>query len=444
MDVNFFREDKGCNPDMVRESQRRRFAPIEHVDEVIALDLKWRKSRYECDQAKKNFSNLNKQIAEKKKKKEDASMLLNQTESLKQEVVLKEEAEKECRKKLDEMLDKIGNIVHESVPFSNNEDDNEIVRTWGERRPSVTKHTHDILLGMVDGFDPIHGSKVAGHRGYYLTGAAVALNQALINYGLSFLFKRQYKLIQTPIFLNKHVMSKVAQLTQFDEELYKVTGDGDEKYLIATSEQPIAALHIEEWINPKSLPLRYAGLSTCMRKEAGAHGKDVTGIFRVHQFEKIEQFVVTAPTDSWEMHEEMLGVAEEFYQSLNLPYRVVNIVSGELNMAAAKKYDIEGWFPESQRYRELVSCSNCTDYQARKLEARYGTKDHDQHIKQYVHMLNATLCATGRTICCILENYETEHGIEVPLVLQPFMEGFLEDKSLIPFAKVPATKHKCK
>ena len=227
-------------------------------------------------------------------------------------------------------------------------------------------------------------------------------------------------------------MAETAQLEEFDEALYKVHGDnGDEKYLIATSEQPISAYHRKEWIQPQELPIKYAGLSTCFRKEAGSHGKDAWGIFRIHQFEKVEQFAITDPAKSWEMHGEMLKVAEGFYQSLGLPYKVINIVSGELNNAAAKKLDLEAWFPTLAEWRELVSCSNCTDYQARAMETRYGSKKSNDTEKQYVHMLNATLCATERTICCILENYQTEEGVVVPECLRPFMGGM----EIMPFVK---------
>ncbi|CAI0378062.1 unnamed protein product, partial [Linum tenue] len=271
------------------------------------------------------------------------------------------------------------------------------------------------------------GANIAGGRGFYLKGDGVRLNQALINYGLDFLDKRGYTALQTPFFMRKDVMAKCAQLAQFDEELYKVPGD--DKYLIATAEQPLCAYHIDDWIQPTDLPIRYAGYSSCFRKEAGSHGRDTLGIFRVHQFEKVEQFCVTSPngTDSWDMHEEMIKNSEDFYKSLNLPYQVIAIVSGALNDAAAKKYDLEAWFPASKTYRELVSCSNCTDYQSRRLEIRYGQKK--EAAKQYAHLLNSTLTATERTLCCILENYQKEDGVEVPEVLRPYLGG----KSFIPF-----------
>jgi len=213
-----------------------------------------------------------------------------------------------------------------------------------------------------------------------------------------------------------------------------VSGEGEEKYLIATSEQTLCSMMRHKWVDPKACPMRYAGYSTCFRKEVGSHGRDTLGIFRVHQFEKVEQFCVTVPDDdaSWKMQEEMLGNSEQFYQSLGLPYRVVNIVSGALNNAAAKKYDLEAWFPSSKTWRELVSCSNCTDYQSRRLEVRCGApKKGPEAKKQYVHMLNSTLTATERTLCCVLENYQTAEGLRIPEALQPYMMGI----TFVPFVR---------
>lgn len=242
----------------------------------------------------------------------------------------------------------------------------------------------------------------------------------------------------TPFFVRKEVMQEVAQLSQFDDELYKVTGksdsgEDDDKYLIATSEQPIAAYHREEWLPKEKLPIRYSGLSYCFRQEVGSHGRDTRGIFRVHQFQKVEQFVLTSPHDdeSWEELERMISNAEDFCKLLGLSYQVVNIVSGELNNAASKKLDLEAWFPASQAYRELVSCSNCLDYQSRRLRVRYGaTKAMNQQV-DYVHMLNGTMCATTRVICCILETHQEEDGVIVPEALRKYMSE--EYKEKIPF-----------
>ena len=231
-------------------------------------------------------------------------------------------------------------------------------------------------------------------------------------------------------------MAETCQLNDFDEQLYKVTTGKDcdedgigEFYLIATSEQPISAYFFKERLDAKELPLRFAGNSTCFRKEAGAHGKDTWGIFRIHQFEKIEQFVITDPESSWQEHENMIKVSEEFYQSLGLPYRVVSIVSGALNDAAAKKYDLEAWFPGYDTYRELVSCSNCTDFQSRGLDIKLNPVKGEKE-PPYVHMLNSTLCATQRTLCCILENYQTNDGVVIPEVLRPYVGA-----DFIPYTK---------
>jgi len=295
---------------------------------------------------------------------------------------------------------------------------------------------------MIGGYEPEIGSEVAGHRGYYLTNWGVMLNQALVQYGLRFLHKKGYTQVQTPFFMKQSTMKKVAALAEFDEALYKVTGNPEDEpfYLIATSEQPICALNMGKTFVDKDLPLKYAGVSTCFRKEAGSHGKDAWGIFRVHQFEKIEQFVLCPPEKSWELHEEMIKISEEFYQSLNLSYHVVTIVSGELNNAAAKKYDLEAWFPTLACYRELVSCSNCTDYQARRLDIKYGTAKTPDGGSRYVHMLNSTLCATERALCCLLENYQCEKGIRVPEALKPYLQfalDDLEDPDVIPFCRGP-------
>jgi seryl-tRNA synthetase len=227
------------------------------------------------------------------------------------------------------------------VPVSDNEDNNGVVKTFGTCEPKPFSHID--LFPMINGVDTEKGAAIAGNRGYYLKSDGVMLNLALIQYGISFLARRGYTAMQTPFFMEKSIMAEVSQLSQFDDELYKVSGEGDDKYLIATSEQTIAAYHRGDWLDPKDLPICYAGFSTCFRKEVGSHGRDTLGIFRVHQFEKIEQFCITSPDgdESWAMHETMLKNSEDFYQSLGLSYRVVNIVSGALNDAAAKKYDLE-------------------------------------------------------------------------------------------------------
>uniref|UniRef100_F7EIJ6 Serine--tRNA ligase, cytoplasmic n=1 Tax=Macaca mulatta TaxID=9544 RepID=F7EIJ6_MACMU len=439
LDLDLFRVDKGGDPALIRETQEKRFKDPGLVDQLVKADSEWRRCRFRADNLNKLKNLCSKTIGEKMKKKEP----VEDDESVPENVL------------------NFDDLTADALADA----DNKVERIWGDCTVRK-KYSHVDLVVMVDGFEGEKGAVVAGSRGYFLKGVLVFLEQALIQYALRTLGSRGYTPIYTPFFMRKEVMQEVAQLSQFDEELYKVIGKGseksddnsyDEKYLIATSEQPIAALHRDEWLRPEDLPIKYAGLSTCFRQEVGSHGRDTRGIFRVHQFEKIEQFVYSSPHDnkSWEMFEEMITTAEEFYQSLGIPYHIVNIVSGSLNHAASKKLDLEAWFPGSGAFRELVSCSNCTDYQARRLRIRYGQtkkmmdkRKNNLHLStqnkleaslfspkkvEFVHMLNATMCATTRTICAILENYQTEKGITVPEKLKEFMPPGLQE--LIPFVK---------
>ncbi|KAG7400585.1 Cytosolic seryl-tRNA synthetase [Phytophthora boehmeriae] len=422
IDINRLRPERGGDPDAVRAEQKKRFLDVDIVDKVIALDEQWRQKQGEVETISMKMNALQQQIKELSKAKQDFKAISDERKALAAQLPDKKKEADALKELVDKELPKIGNTVDDAVPVSNNEDDNVVVKKWGSPIEKDGLHFHHEVLHRIDGYEPERGVSVAGHRAYFLTGYGFLLEQALMSYATTFLMKAQYKMLKPPFFMNKEGMAAVAQLDDFDEQLYKVIGE-DEKYLIATSEQPICGYHRGEWITESSLPLRYGGFSTCFRKEAGSHGKDTWGIFRVHQFDKMEQFCITDPESSDAMHQEMLRHAEEFYQSLNLPYRVVNIVSGELNNAAVKKYDLEAWFPAYKEYRELVSASNCTDYQARAMEIRCGVKKENQREKKYVHMLNSTLCASTRTVCCILENYQDENGVKVPEVLVPFMGG---------------------
>ena len=439
IDLQLLQVEKGGNPEVVRESQRKRFASVELVDEVLSLYKTWVTLEFQLNQMQQEVNAIQKVITTKKKAKEDADAELAQKKE--QDAKIADfkpkvaEAEREMRLK----TGTIGNIVGDKVPVSETEDDNLVTKTWHpdgpngqfEKKDHFLSH-HEVMYRL-DLFDTERGAKISGHRGFFLTGDGVDLNQALINYGLDFLRKKEYKKIMTPFMMRKEHMAKTAQLDQFDEELYKVTGDEDDKYLIATSEQPISAFHSNEWFDrpAEQLPIKYAGYSTCFRKEAGSHGKDTWGIFRVHQFEKIEQFCITDPASSWDMLDHMLANSEEFYQSLQIPYRVVAIVSSALNNAAAMKYDLEAWFPFQGEHKELVSCSNCTDYQSRRLEVRCGMKKQGDSKKQYCHMLNGTLCATERALCCLVENWQTPDGLRIPPPLQPYMQG----RDFLPFVR---------
>lgn len=413
------------------------------MDDVLELDLKWRECRHNLDNINAEFNAINKQVGKLMKagQKEEAAPLMAQAKEIDARKKALAEEEKEWEEKTNVALLKIGNIVHDSVPVSNDEANNAIVRTWGEKRMEEKLPNHVDLIGMLDIADVEHGTDVAGGRGYYLKGAGALLNQAMINYALAFLSSRGHTPLATPFFMRKDRMAECAQLADFDEQLYKVTGEGDDKYLIATSEQTCCSFLRKRWLNASELPIRLAGYSTCFRKEVGSHGRDTLGIFRVHQFEKVEQFVAVSGEGnaSWEEMERLIGNSEAFYQSLNIPYQVVNIVSGELNDAAAKKYDLEAWFPSSRTFRELVSCSNCTDYQSRRLEIREGAPQKGPEKKKaYVHLLNSTLTATERTLCCLIENWQTPEGLVVPPVLRPWTNGI----EFIPFVRTLDKKGK--
>jgi len=469
LDIDQFRAEKGGNPEKIKENQRKRFCDEGMVDKIVDYDNLWRQARFEADNWNKLKNMASKAIGEKMKKKEPvgdsdaleeslvtalADLTLDQCAELtvtqiKKIRTLVDAAIEENKKKLDELenkrddvLKEMSNWLHPSVPISNDEDaDNRTERTWGDITLR-TKYSHFDLIQMIGGVDMERGTVTSGNRAYYLMGPAVFLQQGLIQLALQTLYKEGYSPLYTPFFMKKEVMQEVAQLSQFDDELYKVIGKGSEnaddksvseKYLIATSEQPIAAFHRDEWISEKQLPIKYAGISTCFRQEVGSHGRDTRGIFRVHQFEKIEQFVITSPHDdeSWKTMDEMISNAENFCKMLNIPYRIVCIVSGALNNAAAKKLDLEAWFPGSGAFRELVSCSNCLDYQARRLRVRYGQTKKMNSATEYCHMLNATMCAVTRVICVLLEMNQTETGIKVPEALKMYMpEKYKEE---IPF-----------
>ncbi|THU64354.1 hypothetical protein C4D60_Mb01t25610 [Musa balbisiana] len=445
LDINLFRAEKGFDPELVRESQRRRFASVEVVEEIIHLDREWRQRQFELDGLRRDANRLTKEVKNLKIAGKDATEVISSTEETKKLIAAKELEVQEAKATLDSKLETIGNLIHDSVPVSNDEAENAVIRTWGEKRTEGKLKIHVDLVKLLDIVDLDKGADVAGGRGFYLKGAGDLLvignrrkaqktirRQQMAKNILSRKMFYIGKIIQCALLLlltlrfiyyTSFIYGRSRFLLYFLDCCYIVTGEGDDKYLIATAEQPLCAYHLNDRIYPQDLPVRYAGYSTCFRKEAGSHGRDTLGIFRVHQFEKVEQFCITSPngSDSWEMHEEMLKNSEDFYKELNIPYQVVAIVSGALNDAAAKKYDLEGWFPASKTYREL----------------------NDEQAKQYVHMLNSTLTATERTICCILENYQNEHGVEIPKVLQPYMGGieFLAFKTE-PEAKTKKSKAK--
>lgn len=418
LDIEEFR----INLQGIIESEKKRFKDPTNAEKVVEYDNKWREVLQKLQDLRRKRNEISEQIGELRKKGENRKA----EEAIKSSKEIKAEIDGLDKKSI-ELFDQrekyryvVGNILHPSVPRGETEEDNEIVRVVGEKPQFKHKPlSHVDLISLIDGADTKKASEIAGSRFYYLKGDIVHLNLALLKFALDKLTSKGYIPMWTPFFTKHEIMKAAAELGDFEEQLYKI--EGEDLYMIATSEQTLAAYHYNEIIDPEMLPLKYAGISSCFRREAGSHGKDTLGIFRVHRFEKVEQFIFCKPEESWDYHEELLTNSEGIFKELGLPYRIVNIASGELNDNAAKKYDLEVWFPASESYRELVSCSNCTDYQARKLKVRMGKVGSDK-AKEVVHTLNSTAIATARTICCILENYQNEdHSITIPKVLQGFM-----------------------
>ena len=320
----------------------------------------------------------------------------------------------------DRLARSMPNVLHESVPVGPDDSANAEVRRWGGadaggRGPARDHAGLAVSRGLVD---LERAAKAAGARFYYLKGDLVRLNHALVSHALDMLAARGYEPVQPPYMLNRRSMDGAVIADDFEDVIYKI--DGEDLYMIGTSEHAMAAMHAGEILEGASLPIRYAGVSPCFRKEAGAHGRDQKGIFRVHQFDKVEQFVFARPEDSWAEHERMLSVAEEYYKSLGLPHRVVLLSSGDMGKVSAKTYDIEAWMASQGAYREVVSCSNCLDYQARRLGVRF--RDSPDVPTELVHTLNSTVVATTRTMVAIIEGFQTGDGrIEVPEALRPAM-----------------------
>jgi seryl-tRNA synthetase len=417
LDINLIRK----NPEIVRRDLEKRNdkEKIKLLEEVIELDKKWREELNELNKLRKKRNELSVEIAKMKKEGKDVSELLKEAEKLPEEIKILEKAVEEKERRIREILMVLPNILHESVPIGKDENDNVVVKTWGKIPEFKFKpKDHQDLAIPLDLIDIERAAKVAGSRFYYLKNALVELNWALIKYGLDFIKNRGFKLFQPPYMLRREALEGAIAFQDFEDMIYKI--EGENLYLIGTAEHALLAYHMNEILDGKDLPLLYAGISPCFRKEAGTHGKDTKGIFRVHQFEKVEQFVFCKPEESWDWHEKLLKNAEEFFQSLGIPYRVVNICSGDIGSVAAKKYDIEAWLPGQGKYREVVSCSNCTDYQARRANIRFREGN---EIK-FVHTLNSTLVATERAIIAIMENYQQEDGsILIPKVLQPYLNA---------------------
>jgi seryl-tRNA synthetase len=389
------------------------------LDALIEFDQKRRDFIIKTDELRKNKNKVALEISQKKKAGEDASSILDEMKNVSAELAKLESEQETIENTYSRLALTIPNLVHKSVPIGVDETANKEIRKWGSIPNFDFKISDHIDISEnLDLVDLERAAKVAGARFYFLKNDLVRLNQSLIHYALDFLSKKEYSLVQPPYMINRESMEGAVIADDFEDVIYKV--EDEDLYMIGTSEHAMAAMLSKEIIEGKDLPIRYAGISPCFRKEAGAHGRDQKGIFRVHQFDKIEQFVFSRPEDSWNEHEKMLSVAEEFYQKLEIPHKVMLLSSGDMGKVSAKTYDIEAWMAGQNAYREIVSCSNCLDYQARRLKIRFRDKTNED--TQYVHTLNSTLVATTRVLVSIMENFQTKDGhIRIPQILQSYM-----------------------
>lgn len=389
------------------------------LDDLIKKDKERRELIIKTDEIRKKKNEIALEIAQKKKSGQDATALIEQMRQISDTLSGLEDTQTKTESEYARLSLTIPNLVDESVPIGKDETANKEIKKWGKIPQFDFKIKDHIDISQnLDLVDLERAAKVAGARFYYLKNDLVKLNQALIQYALDFLSEKNYTPIQTPFMINKNSMEGAIIASDFEDVIYKI--EGDDLYLIGTSEHAVVSMHADEILDGKSLPLRYAGVSPCFRKEAGAHGRDQKGIFRVHQFEKVEQFVFARPGESRKEHERMLSIVEEFYQKLEIPYRIMILSSGDLGKISAKTYDLEAWMAGQNSYREIVSCSNCLDFQARRLKIRFRDRTNDQ--PQYLHTLNSTLVATSRTLVSILENFQTRDGhVTIPKILQKYV-----------------------
>ena len=393
------------------------------LGDLVNLDKRRRELIIQLQELKHEKKILANSIARKKKEADtttSANDEISKMKDISNRITELELEQDQVLKKYRYLMMSIPNLLHESVPVGSTEKENVVIKERGNKRAklAIAPKDHIDIATSFDLIDLERAAKISGARFYFLKNDLVKMNLALIQFGLDYLSNSGYTLVQPPYMIRKDAMEGAVILGDFEQVIYKV--EDEDLYMIGTSEHAMVSMHMDEILDSPRLPLRYACVSPCFRKEAGAHGRDMKGIFRVHQFEKVEQVVFSRPEDSWKEHERMLELTERIYENLGLPFRTVLLCSGDLGKISAKTYDIEAWFPGQSNYREIVSCSNCIDYQARRLRIRYRDNVNDE--TKLVHTLNSTLIATERTMVSIIENYQTDNGtVQVPDVLQKYM-----------------------
>jgi seryl-tRNA synthetase len=419
IDIKLLRE----NPEIVKQSQKNRGMDEKIVDEFLKLDKEWRALKAEVDNLRSKRNKISEQINQAKKQKKDAKKLIEEAREIPKILEYKEQNIKQIEEKRDFLWREIPNIPDKSVPVGD-ATKNKVLKEYGKPKKFNFKiKDHADLLENLDLLDTKKAAEVSGARFYYLKGDLVKLNYALINFAMDFMRKKGFTMMQPPFMLKRDVLAGAMPLGSFEGAIYKI--DGEDLYLIGTSEHALNAYYFNETISEKQLPVKLSGISTCFRKESGTHGKDEKGIFRVHQFEKVEQFIFCRPEDSWKQFDFLLNNSIEIFKALEIPFRAVNLSTGDISRSAVKTIDLEGWFPSQNTYRELGSCSNCTDFQARRSSIRFQDK---QGLK-FVHTLNNTAIATERMLACLVENNQQKDGsIKIPKALWHYT-GFKEIKA---------------
>ncbi|NWJ22075.1 serine--tRNA ligase [Marine Group I thaumarchaeote] len=413
LDMKMIRE----NPENIRKMLKDRAVQFD-IDLLLELDKKRREMIISTDDLRKKKNDMSVKISEAKKTSNEIAPLIQEMQLVSQELAKLEEVQHKTESEYSKLALTIPNVLHKSVPCGDDSANKEI-RKWGTvPQFNFEVKDHIDISENLNLLELERAAKTAGARFYYLMGDLVKLNQSLIQFGLDFLSEKEYTMSQPPYMINRKAMEGAVILDDFEDVIYKI--EDQDLYLIGTSEHAMVSMFADEILDGNSLPARYAAISPCFRKEAGAHGKDQKGIFRVHQFEKIEQFVFSKPEDSWNEHENMIAITEEFFQKLEIPHKVVLLSSGDMGKISAKTYDLEVWMAGQNAYREVVSCSNCLDYQSRRLKIRFRDKTNED--TKYIHTLNSTLIATERTMVAIMENFQTKDGhVNIPNVLQKYM-----------------------
>ncbi len=407
LDVKFVRE----NLELVEKSTKEKGYKI-NVKEALELDDKRRGILTKVEELRRERN----ETAAKMKGGKPSKELIEKGKKIKEDLAVFEKKLTEIEEKLNNVLKTIPNIIFDDVPLGDEEDSVE-VKKWGENHKTGVDHL-DYAVSR-DWVDFERGAKVAGAKFYYLKGELALLENALLQYGLSKVLEHGFTFMTVPDMVSSRVLEGCGFNPRSSEQSDEYYIEGEDLAMIATAEMPLTGYHMDEIIDEDKLPLLYAGYSACFRKEAGTYGKYTRGLFRVHQFNKLEMYVFCLPEQSKEMHEKLLAIEEDIWQGLGIPYHVINIAAGDLGAPAAKKYDMEYWSPVNKKYQEITSCSNCTDFQARAVNARVRRKD---GTVEFVHTLNGTAIPLARALVVMLENYATKDGkLKIPEVLRPYL-----------------------